>query len=338
MLYIRQNATHKVVIGPCVAVSDAFTPVTVLTLSGADEAAAILHDNGTVVDISGYTWAAITGADGYYHLTLQSAITGTVGHLTIVVNDDSVCLPLKEHFLVIEEAVYDKYYGSGADADTAVLSDIKSDLVEIYSDTTYIESTIAEIQSDTTVIESKVTQIQSDTAVIETTVGNIYSDTTVITSDLVVIYSDTTSIESSGGLTTAQNSMLTQVHSDVIVIDGVVTQIYSDTTMIYSDTTQIVSDIAALDAGTIPKNQAFSDFQFEMRLATDHVTPATGKTVSGEVSLDGAAYTAVAGTISELSDGTYTFDAAAADTNCDFGTWKFSGSGCDDTFIHFKTS
>jgi hypothetical protein len=66
------------------------------------------------VDISAYTWAAITTADGYYHLTLQSGISGTVGHLTIVVNDDSLCLPLRADFTVLEEAVYDAMYAASA--------------------------------------------------------------------------------------------------------------------------------------------------------------------------------------------------------------------------------
>jgi hypothetical protein len=114
MMFIRQGATHKVVLGPAVAVGDGFTPVTTLALSSADEAEAILHDNGTVVDLSGYTWAAITTADGYYHLTLQSGISNTVGHLTIVVNDDSLCLPLRQDFTVLEEAVYDAMFAGSA--------------------------------------------------------------------------------------------------------------------------------------------------------------------------------------------------------------------------------
>jgi hypothetical protein len=118
MLYVRQGATHKVVLGPAVAVGDGFTPVTTLTLSGADEAEVILHDNGTVVDISGYTFAAITTADGYYHLTLQSGISNTVGHMTVVVNDDSLILPLRADFTVVEEAIYDALFAGSANAFT----------------------------------------------------------------------------------------------------------------------------------------------------------------------------------------------------------------------------
>ncbi len=114
MLILRQGATHKVVIGPVVAVGDGFTPVTNLDVATADEAEAIKHDNGTVVDISGYTWAAIATADGYYHLTLHNDISGTVGHLTVVINDDSLCLPVRADFTIIEEAAYDAMYAASA--------------------------------------------------------------------------------------------------------------------------------------------------------------------------------------------------------------------------------
>jgi hypothetical protein len=114
MFFVRQNATHKVVVGPAVAVGDGFTPVTTLALGTADEAEVILHDNGTVVDISAYTFAAITTADGYYHLTLQSGITSTVGHVTVVINDDSLILPLRADFTVVEEAVYDALFAAAA--------------------------------------------------------------------------------------------------------------------------------------------------------------------------------------------------------------------------------
>lgn len=114
MLLIRQGATHKVVIGPVVAVGDGFTPVTTLAVSTADEAEAILHNNGTVVDISAYTFTGIITADGYYHLTLQAGISGTVGHMTVIINDDSLCLPVRADFTVIEEAVYDAMYAASA--------------------------------------------------------------------------------------------------------------------------------------------------------------------------------------------------------------------------------
>jgi hypothetical protein len=177
MLYIRQGATHKVVLGPAVAVGDGFTPVTNLTVSGADEAEAILHDNGTVVDISGYTFAAITTADGYYHLTLQSGISGTVGHMTVVINDDSLILPLRADFTVLEETVYDAMFAASAAGEFAVAlstqgkADVNAEADTALSD--YDPPTNAEMEARTiaagdypthTELISEINDVQTDIA------------------------------------------------------------------------------------------------------------------------------------------------------------------------------
>lgn len=146
MFPIREGATHKVVIGPVVAVGDGFTPVTTLALSTADEAEAILHDNGTVVDISAYTFAAITTADGYYHLTLQSGISNTMGHMTVVINDDSLCLPVRADFMVIASEIYDALYASDADGwnasgQVALLTATQASIDAIETDTNSLNDT-----------------------------------------------------------------------------------------------------------------------------------------------------------------------------------------------------
>lgn len=104
-----------VVIGPAVAVGDGFTPVTTLTLSGADEAELLKANTTTTTDISGATIAAITGCDGWYGVTLTTSHTDTVGALTLMVNDDSLILPIFARFQVIEEAAYDAMYAASAD-------------------------------------------------------------------------------------------------------------------------------------------------------------------------------------------------------------------------------
>lgn len=116
---IRQNATHKVPVTGFVDVTDGFTVEAGVTLSGADDASAILHDNATVVDIGAYTWAAIANSGGDYHLTLQTAISSTVGPLVISVNRVGEHRPVRAEFMVIEEAVYDRDYSDGA---TGVIS------------------------------------------------------------------------------------------------------------------------------------------------------------------------------------------------------------------------
>lgn len=95
--------------------------------------------------------------------------------------------------------------------------------------------------------------------------------------------------------------------------------------------------LTAIPSSDVVKNQALSNFVFLMVDATDHVTPETGLTVTGQLSCDAGAFAGVAGTIAEIGSGFYQFDAAAADTNCNLATWKFSASGADTYSVQFKT-
>lgn len=81
------------------------------------------------------------------------------------------------------------------------------------------------------------------------------------------------------------------------------------------------------------KNAAFSNIMFLMVDETDHFTPETGLTVTGQRSLDGAAFAAVTGSIAEVGNGIYQFDAVAADMNADVVLFRFSSTGAADTFF-----
>lgn len=94
---------------------------------------------------------------------------------------------------------------------------------------------------------------------------------------------------------------------------------------------------ALIESPSIKKNATYSNFPFLMVLASDGKTPATGLTVTGQRRLDNGSFGAVSGTIAEVSNGIYEFDALAADTNGDTGVWRFSAATADDTFVTFKT-
>lgn len=111
---LRQSTQIIVRVGSFVDSIDGATPETGITLGAADQAEALKAAGAATVDISGNTWAAITGADGWYNLTLTTTDTNTVGDLTIVVQDASVCLPVFVRFQVIEEALYDGIYAASA--------------------------------------------------------------------------------------------------------------------------------------------------------------------------------------------------------------------------------
>lgn len=113
-LILRQSTQIVVRIGPVVAVGDGFTPVTSLSLSTADEAELLKAAGAGTVDISGATFAAVTGADGWYDLTLTTSHTDTVGEVIVAINDDSLCLPVCARFQIVEEAIYDAFYAASA--------------------------------------------------------------------------------------------------------------------------------------------------------------------------------------------------------------------------------
>jgi hypothetical protein len=111
---LRQSTQIVVRVGPFVDETDGVTPQTGITLGAADQAEALKAAGAATVDISAATWAAITGADGWYNLTLTTSHTDTVGELLVVVQDASACLPVFMRFQVIEEALYDGIYAASA--------------------------------------------------------------------------------------------------------------------------------------------------------------------------------------------------------------------------------
>ena len=113
---LKANTQVIVTIGPFVAVGDGFTPVTTVVLTGggaADEAELIKHNTTAGVDISARTWAVLSPVvDGYYNLTLTTADTEVEGNLVVVIQDDSLCLPVRAEFRVLAEAAYDSLYAA----------------------------------------------------------------------------------------------------------------------------------------------------------------------------------------------------------------------------------
>lgn len=87
----------------------------------------------------------------------------------------------------------------------------------------------------------------------------------------------------------------------------------------------------------IKKNTALSNFTFLMRQSSDHITPATGLTITATRSIDGAAFAACANAASEIGNGVYKIDLAAADLNGTVITLKFTAAGADQRTITLIT-
>lgn len=109
---LRANTETIVVVGPAVDIADGITPITTLDVATADEAELLKANTVTTASIAGATWAALTGVDGYYGLTLTTSLTDTPGPLTVAINDDSLCLPVLARFNVLSEYAWDAKYGT----------------------------------------------------------------------------------------------------------------------------------------------------------------------------------------------------------------------------------
>ncbi len=112
MLELKQSTAVEVPIGPAIAVGDGFVPVTTLTIAGADEAELIKHGATTSGGLAGSLAAYTAAVDGYYHLDLSTGETDTLGQLVIVIQDDSLILPIRHEFMVVSANYFDTKYGS----------------------------------------------------------------------------------------------------------------------------------------------------------------------------------------------------------------------------------
>jgi len=113
----------------------------------------------------------------------------------------------------------------------------------------------------------------------------------------------------------------------------------ADVTSLQSDVTTIKAKTDNLPSG-IAKNVALPKFEFLMVLSSDNKTGATGKTVSGKISKDGAAFVSLTNSITEVSDGMYILldGLTQAETNADVFTLKFTASGCNERIIGVYTT
>ena len=97
------------------------------------------------------------------------------------------------------------------------------------------------------------------------------------------------------------------------------------------------------DAILPTQNAAFNNIKFLFVAASDHVTPVTGATGTAITrSIDGGSFGSGTGTLAEIGNGIYQYDASAADMNGGVITFRFTGTGGtpgapDDAFVTVVT-
>jgi len=98
------------------------------------------------------------------------------------------------------------------------------------------------------------------------------------------------------------------------------------------------TEVSAIKAKTdnlpsvVKKNTALANFSFPM-YDDDHVTLATGLSVTGTVSKDGGSFSSLTNAVTEVGGGIYKVNLAAADLNADFVVLRFTATGADTTHV-----
>jgi len=211
------------------------------------------------------------------------------------------------------------------------LSDILSAAVQVNSRVLVAQSVLSDVYSNAVVNASRALLTQSRVSDIYSLLSDVGSDVIVMSGILSDVYSNLVVNASRALLTQSRVSdiyaLLSDVSSDLGVISGIQSDIYS-----------LLSDVQSAVQGTrIQKNTALANFTFVMVLTSDHVTGATGKTVTATRSIDGAAFGACANAVTEVANGVYAISLAAADLNGDTVMLKMTAADCDATFIEIVT-
>ena len=273
MQYLKADTEVKVVIGPVVAVGDGFTPVTTLALTGgsaADEAEILKHDAGSVTDISSNTFAALTSADGYYNLTITTAQLDTEGMLTVLINDDSLCLPVRHDFMVVSANVYDSLFSAAA------TDYLKTDIIQVSgtaeslptdAQVTTIDTEVGLIQADLDIITG------SDGVTLATTQGNYTPSTAAALStmqgNVTDILADTNELQGD------------DVPGLIAALDTVVDRVEADTQSLQAD--DIPGLITALDVLIDAIKAKTDDLTFTKTDELDvNIQSVNGATVTGD--------------------------------------------------------
>lgn len=86
------------------------------------------------------------------------------------------------------------------------------------------------------------------------------------------------------------------------------------------------------------QNAAFANIEFYMADSSNPTAAKTGLSVTVTRSLNGGAFASGTGTVTEVANGIYQYDASAADMNAAMVTFKFAAAGAITAFTSFRTT
>ena len=119
--WLKQSTATTILVGPFVSTTDGYTAKTALTISQAK--VQLWKEGGTSMAQKSDATSGTHRANGCYTVPLDTTDTGTLGALTVSIDDSAnAALPVRHEFFVVPAAVYDAIKagtGNGVRADLA---------------------------------------------------------------------------------------------------------------------------------------------------------------------------------------------------------------------------
>ena len=358
--FLRLGTAVDILLGPCIDDATGKDAENGLSLdveiskngqglaNKTDATVPVVDDGGTV--------------DGYYNCELDETDTGTIGIITVVAHAAGF-LPVRQDYQIIAAIVYDSLFAAAATdylpVDVIQIGGVAQSATDLkdLADTGYDPSThkvagVVTVDTTTTNTDMRGTDSAATAAVLGAAVG------ASISADIAAVKAETGAITAAGPtkaqmdaahallatpaqvatelgtydaptraeLTTDKNSIITEVNANETKIDSA----QADITTIMAKTDLLPSEPA--------KNVALANFTFLMVLSTDHVTPATGKTIASEICKDGGAFAATTNSVSEIGDGFYKISLTQTEMNANVIGLKFTETDCDQRSVVMLTS
>lgn len=183
------NSSGFVTIGPFTS-TDGITPYAggnIVLIGNADEAEFVKNGSATTAPLTtaNNTVSAITGCDGYYRMSYKSADTDTYGQLVCVFQDDSLYLPVRNDFQVINAATYTAKYGSGGLATADEQAGIRSDVAIVDGNVDTLITQAADTRSDIAVVDANVDTLITQAADTRSDIAALNDPTAAAIADAV---------------------------------------------------------------------------------------------------------------------------------------------------------
>jgi hypothetical protein len=171
---------------------------------------------------------------------------------------------------------------------------------------------------DTTISSRMATYTQPTGFLAATFPSGTIANTTNITAGIITTVTNLTNAPTAGDFTATMKTSLNA--STPAAITGAVGSVTAGVTLAAS---QLFAK----------KNTQLTAFMFKMVLASDHITAATGKTITANRVIDGGAFGACTNAPTEISAGWYKITLSAADMNGTTIALKFTEASCDQRDI-----